>query len=214
MRNVLRIKDKEYGFSKNKPLEEMKKIIFSFTAMFLLFYAVNISVAQNKGNNGKIKGTVLDKNTNTPMESAAVQLFNLDSVLVGGALTNPEGKFVIEDIKPGVYNLKISYIGYGTAYANNVEVSSSKKDLSIGTVKLELNTEMTQEIEVVDEAPMMTMEAGKKVFDVKKDLTAQTGNALDMLKNIPSVDVDNDGNVSLRGAGSVKILIKIGRAHV
>lgn len=185
----------------------MKKNIFSLAAMLLLFNAINISVAQNKGNSGKIKGTVLDKNTGTPMESATVQLFDKDSVLAGGALTNAEGKFVIEDIKAGFYSLKISYIGYGTAYAKNVEVSSTKKELSIGTVKLELNTEMTQEIEVVDEAPMMTMEAGKKVFDVKKDLTAQTGNALDMLKNIPSVDVDNDGNVSLRGAGNVKILI-------
>ena len=190
-----------------KHYKEMKKIIFSLVVILAVMIASNFSNAQDNGSNGKIKGVVLDKNTNTPMESAAVQLFDKDSNLVGGALTTTEGKFIIEDIKPGVYNLKISYIGYGTAYAKNVEVSSTKKELSIGTVKLEVNTEMTQEIEVVDEAPVMTMEAGKKVFDVKKDLTAQTGNALDMLKNIPSVDVDNDGNVSLRGAGNVKILI-------
>jgi outer membrane cobalamin receptor len=66
---------------------------------------------------------------------------------------------------------------------------------------------MTQEINVEGEAPTMTMEGGKKIYDAKKDLTAQNGNVLDLLKNVPSVTVDNDGNVSLRGSSNVKVLI-------
>lgn len=150
---------------------------------------------------------MLDKNTNQPLELATVQVFNTeDSSLIGGAATDKEGKFLIEKIPTGSYTIRISFIGYNTAVVRNVKLEKDKV-LNLGTIKLEVNSESTEEIQVEDEAPIMTYEQGKKVYDVKKDLTAQNGTVLDLLKNIPSVDVDNNGNVSLRGGGNVKILI-------
>jgi len=189
-------------------LKVMKNIIVSAAAIFFILFLINNdSFSQSSISGNLIKGIVIEKSTGKALESATVQIFRTgDSALVNGALTDASGKFEIGDISEGHYNIKISYIGYSTAIAKDVKVTG-KKEIDIGTVKLEASSETTQEIEVEAEAPQMTIEAGKKIFDVKKDLNAQNGNILDLLKNLPSVDVDNDGNVSLRGGGNVKILI-------
>lgn len=187
----------------------MKILKTSLIFLALIMIAgLNTGFTQDSKGKGEISGTVLDKNSGTPLESATIQIFKSDSEspLNGGA-TDKDGKFSITDISNGIYTVKVSYIGYGTAVAKNVTINKDKPVINLGTIKLDMNTEMTQEIEVVGETPIMTYEQGKKIYDVKKDMTAQTGTVLDMLKNIPSVDVDNNGNVSLRGGGNIKILI-------
>ena len=134
-------------------------------------------------------------------------LSSVDSSVIDGATTDKKGRFLISDVPVGLYMIKISYIGYSTAIASNIEIGKDIKEVDVGTIKLEDKTEVTQEIEVTSDAPLITFEAGKKTYDAKRDLTSQSGNTLDLLRNIPSVEVDNDGNVSLRGAGNVKILI-------
>jgi outer membrane cobalamin receptor len=186
----------------------MKKITLSIILLFALIISGTDSFSQDKTGGTVLKGVVVDKSTGTAMESATIQIFKSeDSTLYSGASSDKSGSFVINNIPEGLYTIKVSYIGYATAVAKNVKAGKDRKEINLGTVKLEVNSEMTQEINVVDEAPSMTFEGGKKIYDVKKDLTAQNGNVLDMLKNVPSVNVDNDGNVSLRGSGNVKILI-------
>jgi outer membrane cobalamin receptor len=186
----------------------MKKIS-RLTFLLCLIFLLSISAfSQIKTSGADIKGTVTDKSSGTTLESATIQVFKSeDSTLITGASSDRNGNFLIKDVPNGLYTVKVSYIGYATAVAKNVKVSSDKKEINFGTIKLEVNSEMTQEINVEGEAPTMTFEGGKKIYDAKKDLTAQNGNVLDMLKNVPSVTVDNDGNVSLRGSSNVKILI-------
>lgn len=186
----------------------MKKITLSLILLVSIFIFSSNSFSQDKSAGTVLKGVVVDKSTGTAMESATIQVFKSeDSTLLNGALSDKSGNFIINNIPEGLYTVKVSYIGYATAVAKNVKAGKDRKEINLGTVKLEVNSEMTQEINVVDEAPTMTFENGKKIYDAKKDLTAQNGNVLDMLKNVPSVNVDNDGNVSLRGSGNVKILI-------
>ncbi|MBI5402717.1 MAG: TonB-dependent receptor [Ignavibacteriae bacterium] len=186
----------------------MKKITLSLILLALIFVSFSSSYSQDKKEGTVLKGVVVDKTSGTAMESATIQVFKSeDSTLYNGASTDKSGSFIINGIPEGLYTVKVSYIGYSTAVAKNVKAGKDRKEINLGTVQLEVNSEMTQEINVVDEAPTMTFENGKKIYDVKKDLTAQNGNVLDMLKNVPSVNVDNDGNVSLRGSGNVKILI-------
>ena len=186
----------------------MKHFTISITTLFLLLFIFSSSgFSQNSLSEISIKGTVIEKSSGKALESATVQVFGSgDSTLISGALTDNEGKFEIP-VPEGSYTVKISYIGYSTAIAKDIKVAKGKKEVNLGTINLAISSETTQEIKVEDEAPQVTFEAGKKIFDVKKDLTTQNGNVLDMLRNIPSVDVDNDGNVSLRGGGNVKILI-------
>ena len=178
-----------------------------FSIILVLFISLQ-GFSQSSLSGTVVKGTVTDKTTGTPLESATIQVFStVDSSLVTGGTSEKDGTFLVSGVSEGVYNIKVSYIGYTTAVARNVKVSKDRKEVNLGKVQLEMNSEMTQQIDVVDEAPAMTFEAGKKVYDVKKDLTSKNGNALEMLKNVPSVEVDNDGNVSLRGSSNVKILI-------
>lgn len=177
-----------------------------FLVLIIISLVSNYSFSQNT--TSTIKGKVVDKITGKPMESATIQVFSSeDSSLVTGMLTDANGLFSVPNIKDGIYTLKVSYIGYSTAVAKNVNAGKDNRNINFGTIKLEVNAETTQEIEVVDEAPVMTFEAGKKIYDAKKDLNAKSGNVMDILKNVPSVEVDNDGNVSLRGSSNVKILI-------
>lgn len=186
----------------------MKKITLSLILIVSIFIFNSNLFSQDKTGGTVLKGVVVDKSSGTPMESATIQIFKSeDSTLFNGASSDKSGNFTVKDIPEGLYTVKISFIGYATAVAKNVKAGKDRKEINLGTVKMEVNSEMTQEINVVDEAPSMTFENGKKVYDVKKDLTSQNGNVLDMLKNVPSINVDNDGNVSLRGSGNVKILI-------
>jgi len=119
--------------------------------------------------NGSITGTVVENSSGKPLESAVVQvLSSADTAVVDGASTNKEGSFLISDIPAGLYIVKISYIGYKTAVASNIEIGKDKKEVNMGTIKLEDKTEVTQEIEVTSETPLMTFEAGKKIYDAKK----------------------------------------------
>jgi outer membrane receptor protein involved in Fe transport len=179
---------------------------YIITFLLLITLISNFSFSQIT--TSVIKGKVVDKTSNKPLESANIQVFSSgDSSLVTGMLSDANGVFSIDNVSDGTYTVKISYIGYGTAVAKNVKAGKDNRSINFGTIKLDVVNETTQEIEVVDEAPVMTFEADKKVYDAKKDLTTQSGNAMDVLKNVPSVQVDNDGNVSLRGSGNVKILI-------
>jgi outer membrane cobalamin receptor len=185
----------------------MKNNIFTIfvLAVSIASFGGNLT-AQNK--TPDITGIIVDKTSGSPLESATIQVFNnQDSSLTGGGLSDKDGKFIVSGIPEGNYYIRISYIGYNNAVAKNVGIKNTSKTINLGTVRLEQSSEMTQEIEVIGEAPVMTFEAGKQVYDAKKDLTAQSSNTLELLRNIPSVEVDNDGNVSLRGSSNVKILI-------
>jgi ferric enterobactin receptor len=186
----------------------MKKILRLTFLLCLIFFFSASAFSQIKTSGTDIKGTVTDKSSGATLESATIQVFkSIDSTLLTGASSDKSGNFIVKDIPEGLYTVKVSYIGYATAVAKNVKVSNDKKEINFGIIKLEVNSEMTQEINVEGEAPTMTFEGDKKIYDAKKDLTAQNGNVLDLLKNVPSVSVDNDGNVSLRGSSNVKILI-------
>lgn len=184
--------------------------------LFVLVFST-LTFAQDKPNNrnfkgsdkkGKISGIVVDSTANAPVESATVQLFSLrDSSLTTGAATNKNGEFSLE---PGYgrYFLKISFIGYNNTIINNVRLNNETPEVNLGTIKLSPGNEMvTKEIEVEAEAPVFESQLDKKVFNVEKTIVSESGSAVDVLKNVPSVTVDADGNVSLRGSSNVKILI-------
>ncbi len=158
----------------------------------------------------KLSGRVLDTESEKPLESVNVQLYSMKDTnkLVKGIATSNDGTFVLEGFRPGMYQLKISYIGYNTAIKNNLAFTPAEPEINLGDVKLKIGSEMvTAEIEVTAERNMMEMGVDKKVFNVDKDINSQSGSVTDVLKNIPSVTVDSDGKISLRGSGNVRILL-------
>ncbi|MCX6161740.1 MAG: TonB-dependent receptor [Ignavibacteriae bacterium] len=192
----------------------MKNNLILNRIIVLLLFAIIFNYntyAQNKtgeeAGTGIIKGKVFDKESSAPLVSATIQLFDAkDSTLINGAETNSKGEFNIE-IPCGRYNMKISYISYSTAIFNGILINSKTAVHDAGSIMLKSSITTTDVIEVTAEQSFMETQLDKKVFNVEKSLVSQGGTATDVLKNIPSVTVDADGNVSLRGSTNVKFLV-------
>ncbi|NVJ62945.1 MAG: TonB-dependent receptor [Flavobacteriaceae bacterium] len=151
-----------------------------------------------------IKGKVLEQDSEIPLEYATLILQSTsDTSKVSGGITNENGVFEIETA-PGVYNVIIEYISYNSYRSENVQL---RADMDLGTIYLSANLEQLEEVEVVGEKTTVELRLDKKIYNVGSDMTVKGGSVTDVLDNVPSVSVDVEGNISLRGNESVRILI-------
>ncbi|MEI6554642.1 MAG: TonB-dependent receptor [Paludibacter sp.] len=175
----------------------MKKVLFSV----FLFLSITFQAFAAEGS---IKGTIVDAGDQNPLDYVNVALIKKGSPKpIALAITDTKGGFVIPTIENGNYMLRITYVGY-TSVMKPVEV---KGPVLLGTIPMTENTKELKEVEVVGQASQMRFEIDKKVFSVDQNISAAGGSASDVLKNIPSVTVDNQGNVSLRKDGNVEVWI-------
>ena len=159
-------------------------------------------------NVAKIIGKVIDASTKNPIEySNLVLLQSIDSTQVNGTITNSEGHFVIEGVKPSNYLLKVSFIGYETIYINDLEINSKSNSLDLGEIKLLPTSYEIESATVIANKTPIEYHIDKKVINVSEQSTSISGTAVEVLENVPSVNVDIEGNVSLRGSGSFTLLI-------
>jgi outer membrane receptor protein involved in Fe transport len=156
---------------------------------------------------GTITGRMVDSESKLPLEFATISvLIPEDSAVITGAITDDFGHFEV-DVEYGTYLLKMEFIAYETQFLPNINVDRQNRKRGIGIVGLTPKTELLEEIVVVAEKSEMQFNLDKRVFNVGKDLANKGGSAEDILDNIPSVAVDVEGNVSLRGKGNVRILV-------
>jgi len=174
----------------------MKKIVLFFLISVLslpLMAAVSI------------KGTVVDADDQSPLDYVNVALFKQGSkTMVTGVTADDKGVFIIPSVANGKYNLRISYVGYNTL---NQVIEVTGKAINLGLIKMVEDSKKLGEVEVVGQNSQMRFGIDKKVFSVDQNIAAAGGSASDVLKNIPSVTVDNEGNVSLRKDGNVEVWI-------
>jgi len=130
-----------------------------------------------------------------------------DSLQVTGTITNREGNFQLTGIRPGLYYLEISFIGYHTNTIDNIEIAAETPQANIGDILLEQTILGVEGTAVVADRPALSYQIDKKVINVSRQTTAQSGTAVDVLENVPSVTVDIEGNVSLRGSENFVVLI-------
>lgn len=159
---------------------------------------------------GVLQGTVIDSSTNRPIQYASVSLVSLrTNDIVTGGVTNDDGKFDISRIPAGRYNISIEYIGYirlvkGPVIFNPRENSTFH---NLGNIKLVQSALAFQDVVVQGERPLFVQTIDKKIFNVEQNTLSSGGSALDVLRQVPGVDVDIDGNISLRGSSNVNVLI-------
>ncbi len=154
-----------------------------------------------------LKGKVIDQDAGVPLEYATISIFRLPmNKLVNGNITDELGNFDIK-VKPGNYDVKIEFLGYQEKVMSNVELKPDASVKDLGEISLASEAASLDEVIVTEEKSSMQLGLDKKIFNVGKDLSARGGNASDLLDNVPSVQVDIEGNVSLRGSGNVRILI-------
>ena len=163
--------------------------------------------AYNKAPGANVSGKVMDANSGTPIEFASVSIYNkTDSSLVAVTATANDGSFKLEGIPKGLYRIKSSFVGYKSLRTDSVQVVGFKP-VELGTLSLSLADQEIGEVVVKGEKSLYENKIDRKVFNVEKSIVSQSGTATDVLQQVPSVSVDQDGVVSLRGSENVNILV-------
>tara|TARA_R110001592_G_scaffold85143_2_gene251430 strand:+ start:191 stop:2602 length:2412 start_codon:yes stop_codon:yes gene_type:complete len=150
-----------------------------------------------------LTGKVVDAKTNQPLEYATIILKDVKTQKITGGITDGTGSFSVQTPK-GTYDISIEYISFKSKKFPTQEVSKNK---DFGVIKLAEDESSLNEIVVIAEKSTVDIRLDKKIYNVGKDMTVKGGNAADVLNNVPSVDVDAEGTISLRGSENVRILI-------
>ena len=185
----------------------MKLIRLSF---FLIIFLSGVSYSQNSSQGeGMIMGRIVNSINDKSMEYVTVRLFlEKDSSLIAGIYSDSEGKFLFDKLVLGTYYLKFSFAGFLAKRSESLTITSNLKMLNLGTISMELDkTLQIGQVDVVGQASILNAGIDKKVYNVAEDMSVKGGTANDVLKNIPSVDLDQDGRIMLRGDGAVTVLI-------
>ncbi|PIF71512.1 outer membrane beta-barrel family protein [Flavobacterium sp. 2] len=183
----------------------MKKIKFA-VILVLLFtsfynYAQQGPPAKNKV---KVTGKVLEKISKQPLEYATISITAPnDTKVIAGGITNPKGEFDVA-VAPGIYDIKIEFISFKPT---ELKQKSIKGDTNLGVINLSEDAAQLNEVVVRAEKSTVEIKLDKKVYNVGQDMIVKGGTVSDVLDNVPSVSVDTEGNVSLRGSDNIRILI-------
>lgn len=175
--------------------------------LIVLTLTVTVQAQRSQGSANQtiiITGTILDQDSGTPLEYATVVIQKADdpSSITGG-ITDLDGNFEIP-VTPGVYTIRFEFLSYKTLTLENQRLFQSK---DFGSVKLEVNVAELDAVEVVGERTTVEVRLDKKIYNIGKDLTNSGATISDALNNVPSVSVDVEGAISLRGNDNVRILI-------
>lgn len=172
-----------------------------FIITLLLGISTTVSFSINDIVKKEVTGKIQDAATKTPLEFATISIYK-KTTLIDGIITDSTGAFSLS-VPTGTYTLKVEFLSFKT-HEQTVTIESN---IDIGTIFLEEDSEALDEVTIVAEKSMVELKLDKKVFNVGKDLLSQNGTVSQILDNVPSVAVDVDGTVSLRGNSNVTILI-------
>jgi len=171
--------------------------------ILLILFSCNLLSAQTL-----IQGIVLDSETNKPVEYASIELKQLpDSTVSKISATDKKGKYSFTKVKPGNYFVSVSFIGFDKLVSKSFIIEAGASKVSVETLELANTATALNEVTVTGRRSQLNASIDRKIYNVEQDIMSTSGSVSDILKNIPSVEVDIEGNVSLRGSGDILILI-------
>lgn len=173
-----------------------------------IFLSILLMTAQAAmGQKASITGTINDKKDGQPLEYASVAVFsNADSSLVAGALTRANGGFALEKLAPGNYYLRILYMGYETRYIGNLALTAGQQ-LNLGQTPLARSSALLEQVNITGVQSNASNKIDKQTFRAGQFESAKGGSAIDVLKNLPSVSLDGEGGISVRGSSGFLVMI-------
>jgi outer membrane receptor protein involved in Fe transport len=155
---------------------------------------------------GSISGYVIDSLTQKPIEFTTITILDQTNKPVNGTLCDDNGKFTIDKINKGSYQLVVSFVGHGTKKFA-FEIKDKGSDFNMGAIVLSPSVKMLHEVVVQGQKTLVEEKVDRTIYNAEQDATTKGGDATDVLKRVPLLTVDVDGNVSLRGSANVKVLI-------
>ena len=157
--------------------------------------------------NSKISGKLIDSTTNNAVEFASIAVYDKNNKIVDGAMTDMNGAFTVKNLAKGTYKVVGSFIGYRNVTLAKVEIKANKEDVNVGNMLMATDTKVLGEVTVTAQAALIEDKVDRLVYNADKDITSKGGTAEDVLRKVPMLTVDMDGNVQMRGSGNIKVLI-------
>lgn len=169
--------------------------------LLLTFILCNITISFSQ-----LKGIVVDEN-NLPLEYATVAIYNQENnKLITGVITNASGDFLIDNLKKGTYYLEASFIGYEKNTLKNISIKNTNSVKDLGTIKLSLGKSL-KEVVIKSESSIINNKIDRTTFNAEKFKNAQGGTGIDVIKNLPSVNINALGEISVRGSNGFVTLL-------
>lgn len=182
------------------------KLIVNF--IFLVFFTIKPAWSQEEKESYGIKGKVINQDTEEPVSYASVILLDESTEQnIAGAVADEEGVFFIKGFKDGKYKLKVSFMGYEMGEAATIEVTPSANFFDLGNVWMAEESVALQEVTVQGQRQLIEEKVDRTIYNAEYDQTTVGGDASDVLRRVPMLSVDLDGNVSMRGSGNILVLI-------
>lgn len=180
--------------------------LFAFVVITALPALSQRPAGANGPSIGRVYGRVLDAATGKPAEFSTVAVFvSGNDSLVGGTIVHTNGDFSVAKVPLGTLRVVISFIGYDP-HVEEVTLSRTRMEVDLGNISLKADAKLLQEVEITGRSSQVVMQVDRRVFNVERDLSTRGGTGVDVMRNIPGLSVDVEGNVEMRGS-SPQILI-------
>lgn len=177
----------------------------------VLLTVTGFSFAQTGALKGdaRITGVLIDSTTNAPVEFATLSLYRVPNLTqpVDGTMTDDKGKFDLKELAYGDYVIRFSFIGYTDKTSDVITLSAGNRVANLGNFSLSPSARMLKEVEITGQAAVIEERVDRLVYNADRDITSKGGDATEILRKVPLLSVDLDGNVQLRGSSSIRVLI-------
>jgi outer membrane receptor protein involved in Fe transport len=177
-------------------------------ALLFLLLLFNLQAQTVNKATGKISGRVVDAQTGDPIEYTSIRLFTQDqNKLVNGVIADSKGNFKLTNVLDGKYKVVIDFLGYQKIEKSNVIVNKDNRSIALNDVKLASTQTQLQGVTITASKPLIENKIDKMVYNTEKDISSLSGVATDVLKKVPQIAIDIDGNVELQGNSDIRFLI-------
>lgn len=185
----------------------MKKLL-NLIILFAVLGASQAFAQQSQSQPARIIGVAKDVKTGEPVGYATAALYKKGSdVSMSGAVADGDGKFFITGFEPGEYSLQVSFMGFETLVVDNINITSKTGDTNLGELKMSDEGVALEEVTVQGQRELIEERVDRTIYKAENDKTTAGGDATDVLRRVPMLSVDMDGNVSMRGSSSITVLI-------
>ncbi len=175
---------------------------------FLMAWSLGASAMAAWPGSSQISGIVKDSSGGLALSYATVALYpDTSHVVAAGTTTDDNGAFILSGLHPGVYRIEISLIGYSYKIISHLQLTDAHLSLALGIITMSSASSQLKTVTIVADKPIVEYKPDKIVYNAENDLTSQSGSATDVLKKVPQLSVDVDGNVELAGNNSIQFLI-------
>ena len=187
----------------------MKNVLPALLLVFALLIpdAIRAQVVPETKGNATITGTLVDSTSGKPVEFASIALIDVKTNKpIDGTVADEKGSFTLTKVPDGNFRLLITFVGYRNKTIAKLSLDR-KQDMKLGTIRMAADVRTLKEVEVVGQAAMVEEKVDRLVYNADKDIMSKGGDATEVMRKVPLLTVDLDGNVSLRGSSNVRVLI-------